>query len=49
MHGRRLVPPVLEGFVPPERRAMLMVTYEGLFAFCLVIIGVIGLFRDTKK
>ncbi|WP_418699379.1 putative holin-like toxin [Anaerotignum sp.] len=26
-----------------------MVTYEGLFAFCLLIIGVISLLQNKKK
>ena len=28
---------------------MRMVTYEALFAFCLVIIGIIALFQGNKK
>ena len=32
-----------------RKRVTLMVTYEGLFAFCLVIIGVISLLQNKKK
>lgn len=31
------------------KEVTLMVTYEGLFAFCLVIIGVISLLQNKKK
>ena len=37
------------GWSLPGRGVMLMVTYEGLFAFCLVIIGVIGLVIQIYK
>ena len=37
------------GWSLPGRGVMLMVTYEGLFAFCLVIIGVIGLVVQIYK
>nr|DAF00184.1 MAG TPA: hypothetical protein [Caudoviricetes sp.]DAJ00933.1 MAG TPA: hypothetical protein [Caudoviricetes sp.]DAP62453.1 MAG TPA: hypothetical protein [Caudoviricetes sp.] len=30
------------------KEVTLMVTYEGLFTFCLVIIGVISLFHNKK-
>ena len=35
--------------VPTGRGVMRMVTYEALFAFCLVIISIVALFKDNKK
>ena len=34
---------------PPKEGVMLMLTYSELFQFCLVIIGIIGLFFQAKK
>ena len=34
---------------PPQEGVMLMLTYSELFQFCLVIIGIIGLFFQAKK
>ena len=34
---------------PLEKGGDAMVTYDGLFAFCLVIIGIISLFFQAKK
>ena len=34
----------------PHRKGVVrMVTYEGLFAFCMVIIGIVALFQSNKK
>ena len=33
----------------PSKGGDAMVTYEGLFSFCLVIIGIIALFQGNKK
>lgn len=51
IYGRRLVPPSQEGTSCPLRRegVVLMLTYSELFQFCLVIIGIIGLFLQAKK
>ena len=35
--------------VPTGKGVMRMVTYEALFAFCLVIISIVALFKDNKK
>ena len=35
--------------VPTGKGVMRMVTYEALFAFCLVIISIIALFQGNKK
>ena len=43
-HGRRLLPLFLY-----RKGGMRMVTYEALFAFCLVIISIVALFKDNKK
>ena len=32
-----------------REEAMLMLTYSELFQFCLVVIGIIGLFLQAKK
>lgn len=34
---------------PPQEGVMLMLTYSELFQFCLVIIGIVGLFFQAKK
>lgn len=35
---------------PPERRGMLMITYQELFQFCMLIVGIITLvYQLTKK
>ncbi len=34
---------------PPQEGVMLMLTYSELFQFCLVVIGIIGLFFQAKK
>ena len=51
VQGRRLAPPSQEGTSCPLRRegVVLMLTYSELFQFCLVIIGIIGLFLQAKK
>ena len=51
IYGRRLAPPSQEGTSCPLRRegVVLMLTYSELFQFCLVIIGIIGLFLQAKK
>ena len=41
-HGRRLTS------YPRGEEVMQMVTYEGLFAFCMVIIGIISLLQKKK-
>ena len=51
IYGRRWAPPSQEGTSCPLRRegVVLMLTYSELFQFCLVIIGIIGLFLQAKK
>lgn len=34
---------------PPQEGVMLMLTYSELFQFCLVVIGIVGLFFQAKK
>ena len=51
-NGRRLASPFPEGTSFPLQRegVVLMLTYSELFQFCLVVIGIIGLFfQATKK
>ena len=51
-NGRRLISPCLEGASSPlhqRRGGEAMVTYGELFAYSLVIIGIIGLVIQIKK
>ena len=34
---------------PHRKGVALMVTYEGLFAFCMLIVSIIALFQGNKK
>ena len=34
---------------PHRKGVALMVTYEGLFAFCMLIVSIIALFQSNKK
>lgn len=49
-----LAPPLRRGrtsCAPPSKRGVMrmQITYSDLFQFCLVIIGIVGLFTQAKK
>lgn len=47
-NGRRLAPPLGGLLCPPERRAETMVTYSELIQIGILVVAVIGLFRQKK-
>ena len=49
LNGRRLVLFIRRALFPPERRAVLMITYSELFLLLTLIVSIIALVVDITK